>query len=46
MDRPVIAEWNMVRSDIMVAPLDSIHDTIRTYHWDIYKAVPVLCTPD
>jgi hypothetical protein len=33
MDRPVIAERNMVRSDIMVAPLDSIHDTIQTYHW-------------
>jgi hypothetical protein len=28
MDRPVIAEWNVIRSDIMVAPLDSIHDTI------------------
>jgi len=33
MDHPVIAEWNVVRSDIMGAPLDSIHDTIRTYHW-------------
>jgi hypothetical protein len=33
MDRPVIAEWNVIRSDIMVAPLDSIHDTIQTYHW-------------
>jgi hypothetical protein len=33
MDRPVIAERNIVRSDIMVAPLDSIHDTIQTYHW-------------
>jgi hypothetical protein len=32
MDGPVIAEWNVVRSDIMVAPLDSIHDTIQTYH--------------
>jgi len=29
MDRPVIAERNVVRSDIMVAPLD----TIQTYHW-------------
>jgi len=28
MDRPVIAERNVVRSDIMVAPLGSIHDTI------------------
>jgi hypothetical protein len=33
MDRIVIAERNMVRSDIMVALLDSIHDIIRTYHW-------------
>jgi hypothetical protein len=33
MDRPVIAERNVIRSDIMVAPLDSIHDTIQTYHW-------------
>jgi hypothetical protein len=27
MDHPVIAERNVVRSDIMVAPLDSVHDT-------------------
>jgi hypothetical protein len=33
MDRPVIAERNVVRSDIIVAHLDSIHDTIQTYHW-------------
>jgi len=33
MDRPVIAERNVVRSNIMVAPLDSIHETIQTYHW-------------
>jgi hypothetical protein len=33
MDRPVVAERNVVRSNIMVAPLDSIHDTIQTYHW-------------
>jgi hypothetical protein len=33
MDRPVIAERNVIRSDIMVAPLDNIHDTIQTYHW-------------
>jgi hypothetical protein len=30
MDRPVITERNVVRSDIMVAPLDS--DTIQTYN--------------
>jgi hypothetical protein len=28
MDRTVIAEWNIVRADIMVAPLDSIHEII------------------
>jgi hypothetical protein len=33
MDGAVIAEGNVVRSDIMVAPLDSIHKTIQTYHW-------------
>jgi len=32
MDRLVIAERNVVRSNIMMAPLDSIHDTIQTYH--------------
>jgi hypothetical protein len=33
IDRPVIAERNVVHSDIMVAPLDSIDDIIQTYHW-------------
>jgi len=33
MDRTVIAERNVIRSDIMVPPLDSIHDIIQTYHW-------------
>jgi hypothetical protein len=33
MDHTDIAEQNVVRSDIMVAPLDSIHDIIQTYHW-------------
>jgi len=23
----------VIRSDIMVPPLDSIHDIIQTYHW-------------
>jgi hypothetical protein len=32
MDIPVIAERNVVRSDIMVDPLDSIHDIIQTYY--------------
>jgi len=34
MNKTVIAERNVVRSDIMVAPLDSIHDIIQTYHWE------------
>jgi hypothetical protein len=33
MNRSVIAEHNVVRPNIMVAPLDSIHDIIQTYHW-------------
>jgi hypothetical protein len=33
MNRMVIDERNMVRIDIMVAPLDSIHDIIQTYRW-------------
>jgi hypothetical protein len=33
INRLVIAERNVVQSDIMVSSLDSIHDTIQTYHW-------------
>jgi len=33
MDRTVIAERNVIRSDIMVPPLDSIHTIIQTYNW-------------
>jgi hypothetical protein len=32
MDRLAIAEWNVVHVDIMVAPLDSIHDIFQTCH--------------
>jgi hypothetical protein len=32
MDRTVITERNVVRLDIMVPPLDSIYETIQTYH--------------
>jgi hypothetical protein len=31
-DCTLIAECNVVRSDIMVPPLDSIYETIQTYH--------------
>jgi hypothetical protein len=45
MDRPVFAKWNVVRSDIMVAPLDSIYDTIQTYHWGfLYSCACVVST--
>jgi len=33
MDRNVLAERNVVCADIMVPPLDSIYETIQTYHW-------------
>lgn len=33
MNRSVIAERNMVHADIMVDPLDNIHDIVQTYHW-------------
>jgi hypothetical protein len=33
MDRTVISERNIIRSDIMVPPLDSIHAIIQTYNW-------------
>jgi hypothetical protein len=33
MNKSVIVERNVVQADIMVAPLDSIHDIIQTYHW-------------
>jgi hypothetical protein len=32
MDKIVIAEWNVDPADIMVAPLDSIHEIIQTYY--------------
>lgn len=34
MDRIVIAEWNVIRSDITVPPLDSVHAIIQTYNWE------------
>jgi hypothetical protein len=32
-NRPVIPERNVVKADIMVAPLDVIFEIIQTYHW-------------
>jgi hypothetical protein len=45
MDRTVIAECNVVRSDIMVPPLDSIYETIQTYHWGyLYTCACIVLT--
>lgn len=33
MNRVVIPKGNVVRANIMVAPLDDIHLIIQTYHW-------------
>jgi hypothetical protein len=33
MDRTVIAEWNVLRADFMVPPLDNILAIIQTYNW-------------
>jgi hypothetical protein len=45
IDSTVIAERNVVRSDIMVPPLDSIYDTIQTYHWGyLYTCAYVVLT--
>jgi len=32
-NRQAISERNVVRADVMVAPLDIIADIIQTYHW-------------
>jgi hypothetical protein len=40
MDRIVIAERNVIRSDIMVPPLDNILDIIQTYNWGYLHNCP------
>jgi len=45
MDRTVIAERNVVRSDIMVPLLDSIYETIQTYHGDTSPLVLASSSP-
>ncbi len=32
-NRPVIPEQNVVRADILVAPLDFINEILQTYNW-------------
>jgi hypothetical protein len=45
MDRTVIAERNVVRVDIMVPPLNSIHETIQHYHWTyLYTCACIVLT--
>jgi hypothetical protein len=45
MDRTVIAERNVVRVDIMVPPLSSIHETIQHYQWTyLYTCASVVPT--
>jgi hypothetical protein len=45
MDRNVIAEQNVVHADIMVPPLDSIYETIQTYHWGyLYTCACIVLT--
>jgi hypothetical protein len=45
MDRTVIAKRNVVQSDIMVPPLDSIYETIQTYHWGyLYTCACIVLT--
>jgi hypothetical protein len=45
MDCTVIVERNVVRSDIMVPPLDSIYKTIQTYHWGyLYTCACIVLT--
>lgn len=33
MNRTINPERNVIRTDIMVAPLDSIHEIIKIYDW-------------
>jgi hypothetical protein len=33
MNKAVIPERNVIHTDLMVAPLDSINEIIQTYHW-------------
>jgi hypothetical protein len=45
MDRTVIAERNVVRVDIMVPPLNSIHETIQHYQWTyLYTCACIILT--
>jgi hypothetical protein len=44
MDRTVIAEQNVIWSDIMVPSLDSVHAVIQTYNWGyLHSCAYVVC---
>jgi hypothetical protein len=45
MDHNVLTERNVVCTDIRVPPLDSIYETIQTYHWGyLYTCVCIVLT--
>jgi hypothetical protein len=45
MDSNVIAQRNVVHAHIMVPPLDSIYETIQTYHWGyLYTCACIVLT--
>jgi len=45
INRPIIPERNVVRADIMVAPLDGICEIIQTYHWEyLYNCAYIVLT--
>jgi hypothetical protein len=45
MDQTVIVERNVVRVDIMVPPLNNIHETIQHYQWTyLYTCACVVLT--
>jgi hypothetical protein len=41
MNRAVISERNVIRIDLLVAPLDSINEIIQTYHWGYLTIAPM-----
>jgi len=44
-NRQAIPERNVVRADVMVAPLDIIADTIQTYHWGYFNGCVCIVLP-
>jgi hypothetical protein len=44
-NRPVIPERNVVKADVMVAPLDVISEIIQTYNWGyLYNCACIVLT--